>query len=106
MRSPLCPGVSVPTNVPIISAFNESVSLYFRPTMSIIFFHRIPFSNIVIGIARYERSMYSILVFCIMFIMLLMSVWDMIAMNRNIPIKDMYFVDISMCDYLVFCFCF
>lgn len=52
IRSPLLPGVSVPTNIPIIEALQEFFRLYFSPIVSIIFFQRRPFSIIVSGIMR------------------------------------------------------
>lgn len=60
MRSPLWPGVSVPTNVPIMETLHDSFIVYFNPTVSIIFFQRRPFNKIVRGIMRNETMMYSI----------------------------------------------
>ncbi len=52
IRSPLLPGVSVPTNVPIMDTLHEFLREYFSSSVSIIFFQRRPFSSIIIGIMR------------------------------------------------------
>ncbi len=97
MRSPLFPGVNVPTNVPIMETLHESFSVYSSPIMSIIFFQRRPFTSILDGIIKNARSMYSGFEFVSIRCIFRMSVWDIIAMKRSMPMSEMYFVDIFMC---------